>query len=550
MNILLEINKLFTIINMILANNIIHFDNIKSDTHPDIKLVLEKCEFTLVNYNEKYANLVENNFYICPSINVNKQCDSKIKNNCYELSTNNKYYRYDTTTDKYILPVPIYPQKPEFFYLWEVFRVCECGIKTEKPLDILVVDNTINILYCIQEYRRKFTKGNINDLNQLLYEGDIRGKELFVRHNFVKSMPNNQSDLVICWNCKFIYDSLLNVKINGTFILNLDNASPDLVNSLAHYFSKVTCYIPECAESKRNFMIIICYKLIKPIGDGIVTDINLPSLDKLIQDKNDLTNLAIQKIKELDGLFSVLNTKTKLLYLFHVRNKQIKFAEDWCKKFKMEIHPFYAMKEAEPILVNKSIDFSKLFPLKEGVDRNKLRITDIGLYSVTPYTEAEQMVDIIAKYVDKPLNQLVITESNGGLGGNTLAFAKRFKSVNVAEYSDLHCDILRWNISAYGYDNIKLYCSSYLDVFEQLEQNILFIDAVWFGPGYKYVKKLQLYIGEFLIEDVINIIKDKITLLVLKIPFNFDMDFFKKKVTFKNMFVHKIKNYQMLIVKF
>jgi hypothetical protein len=413
-----------------------------------------------------------------------------------------------------------------------------------------------------------------NDLNQMVnitdiqYDIDLTYVEmLFVRNNFTKIAStdnviiNNKSDLVICWtiNTKFILDSLRNLNLIGNLIFYLETGMDcvanhsKIINYLSYYFSKIICYIPTCAESKINFIVIICQKLLSDINVTVDTDITSEisdRLEKLIEEKTVVVNNAIQKISEMNSLFNSMTKKTWLLHIFHVKNLQISFAELWCKKFKMKIHPFYEMKEAEPILSNDSINFSKIFPHKEGVDRNKLMMTDIGFYSITPAFDADNMVDLIAKHISKPLDKLIITESNGGLGGNTLAFAKKFQLVNTAEYSNLHCDILRHNIGLYGYDNVKIYCTSYLNVFEKLDQDIVFMDPPWFGPGYKYVKKLYLYIGEYLIEDIINIIKSKIKLLVLKVPFNYDINYFKKKVAHKNLVIYKIKNYQMLIVDF
>lgn len=585
---------------MIINKNSIYIDHIKSDRVPNLKFlfdgscnILPNPNLTKLQSDLKYiqwANLIEDNFYIMPTINIKSDCATNTDTDCHsiELITNKKYYRYDiSTSNQYILPVPIYVQQPVFFYLWEIFQLYDIGLNANNLIGILVVtdmptfsthNNKLmlmpDILYCIQENRRRLTTKMFNDLNQMVYAADIQSdidltyvKMLFVRNNLIKITPTDtvkltqKSDLIICWtiNTKFILDSLLNLNLNGNLIFYLETNSncvenhSKIINYLAYYFLKIICYMPKCAESKSNFMVVICQKLLVDINITIDVDIPLKisdQLEKFIEEKTTIVNIAIQKISEMNTLFNSMTKKTWLLHIFHVKKLQISFAESWCKKFKMKIHPFYAMREKEPILSNDSINFSKIFPLKEGVDRNKLMMTDIGFYSITPYIDADNMVDLIAKHINTPLNKLVITESNGGLGGNTLAFAKKFLLVNTAEYSNLHCDILRHNISLYGYDNVKIFCTSYLNVFEKLDQDIVFMDPPWFGPGYKYVKKLYLYIGEYLIEDIINIIKSKIKLLVLKVPFNYDIDYFKKKVEHKNLVIYKIKNYQMLIIDF
>lgn len=585
--------------------NSIYFDHRKSDNLPNMQLLFDKLchvppansELTKLQSDPNYlqwSNLTEDNFYIIPSINIKSDCTNDSDTDCQTVTTliaNKKYYRYDiSTADKYILPVPIYAQQPVFFYLWEIFQLYDIGLKSDNPIGILVVTDSPtfvthndklvllpDILYCVQENRRRLTTKTINDANQMVCitnnTKDINQEYiqmLFVRNNITKILPTdnliltNKSDLIICWlsDHKFILPSLRSLNLNGNLIfyletdLNCVNSHSELINYLTYYFSKIICYIPKCAESKVNFMVIICQKLLVNINMATTPDIpKLPHiinhLEKFVTNQSLIVNIAIQKISEMNLLFNSMTKKTWLLHIFHVKNLQISFAETWCKEFKMKIHPFYAMRESEPVLSNDSINFSKIFPYKEGVDRNKLMMTDIGFYSITPALDADNMVDLIAKHITtKPLNELVITESNGGLGGNTLAFAKKFLSVNTAEYSNLHCDILRHNINLYGYSNVNLFCTSYLNVFEQLKQDVVFMDPPWFGPGYKYVKKLYLYVGEYLVEDIINIIKNRIKLLVLKVPFNYDIDYFKKKVEHKNLVIYKIKNYQMLIVDF
>ena len=578
---------------MKLTKNSIYFDHTKSDQKPDFKSLFDMACLVSDPKLDKLQqmNLSEDNFYIMPTTNIKSECPTDLSTDCQLISPviNKKFYRYDVSvSDQYILPVPIYAQRPVFFYLWEVFHLFDCGLKTDNPIQLLVVTDILtlvdhndtvtiipDILYCVQEYRRKITNKIINDANHMVCITDSK-KDLdqtyvqlmFVRHKIDKIglsddlKLTHKSDLIICWltNHKFVLDSLSNLNLGGTLIIYLEtdldcvNSHSQIISALTNYFSKVICYIPECAKSTHNFMIVICQKLLIDVDIGVETILPpthiIDRLKRFIGDRTDIINIHIQKINELDNLFKVTIPKTWLLYLFHVRNQQIKFAINWCKKFKMQMHPFYTIVEADPVLLHKPINFAKIFPPADNVDRSKLMMTDIGLYSITPYIEADTMVDIIAKHIAKSLDKLIITESNGGLGGNTIAFAKRFLTVNTVEYSNLHCDILRHNIKIYGYQNVNLYCTSYLNVFEQLQQDIVFMDPPWFGPGYKYAKKLYLYIGEYLIEDIINMIKSKIKLLVLKVPFNYDIDYFKKRIKYKTLVVHRIKNYQMLMVDF
>ena len=588
---------------MHMHKNSIYFDNVKSNYKinfanvPDLPLPARNDHLDKLQSDPNYLtweNLIEDNFYIMPALHIKQNCSDTPADtpadtsDCQSISPviNKKYYRYDTyTSSKYILPVPIYAQRSVFFYLWEIFQKYDLNFKFGGPLNLLVISDIPtyfennskiiplpDIMYCIQENRKRHATGTINDHNDMIY---ITNTDKEIDQTYFKTMfanasvtkinsegkisPEKTYDLIICWTNKIdiIYSSLSFMNIGGNLIFYLDLDShlidpyANIMYSLAHIFKKVNCYVPECLESKRFMMIIVCQKLMiqNLIQDG--SDPIPPNIQnriyRFVDDLDRIVLNAIGKIKELPELFGAMDSKHSQLHLYHVRNQQISFAEKWCRKFNVQIHPFYSMKEKEPVLSDKSINFAKIFPPAEGVDRNKLMMTDIGLYSITPYAEADSMVDLIAKHVAKPLDKLIITESNGGLGGNTIAFAKKFFQVNTAEYSNLHCDILRNNIGIYGFDNVQIYCTSYLYVFENIQQDILFMDPAWSGPGYKYVSKLYLYIGEYMIEDIINWIRSKVRVVVIKAPFNYDIDYFKKKVQHKKLVIHKIRNYQLLI---
>jgi hypothetical protein len=256
----------------------------------------------------------------------------------------------------------------------------------------------------------------------------------------------------------------------------------------------------------------------------------------------------ISKIDNLHSIFDILDDDQKAHFIMVRRNEQIKFAKEWCIKFDMPIHKFYQSEEKTPVLYDKRTEFMKYFPDRKNVDKRNLMMTDIGMYSITPYWEAKEMVDIIRKNIDGDLKNMTITEPNGGMGGNTLAFSEAFNKVTTVEYSNLHCDILKNNIDVYNCENVEVLCWDYSEIFKKLKQDIIFMDPPWGGPAYKYVKKLNLYIGKYSVEDILN--KITVKLAVIKAPFNFDIDYFKKHVSAKSIEVIKVRNYLTIVAKF
>jgi hypothetical protein len=68
---------------------------------------------------------------------------------------------------------------------------------------------------------------------------------------------------------------------------------------------------------------------------------------------------------------------------------------------------------------------NKLFPLINNY--NNLQYDTEGLYSITNYNEANLISDIILSNFNS--NNLKIIDGTGGLGGNTISFAKKFNSI-------------------------------------------------------------------------------------------------------------------------
>ena len=138
-------------------------------------------------------------------------------------------------------------------------------------------------------------------------------------------------------------------------------------------------------------------------------------------------------------------------------------------------------------------------------------------------------------------DDLIITDANSNMGGNAINFAKNFKFVNSVEIIPFHCDILRNNLGVYDLlDKVEIHCKDYLDVMNDLKQDVVFFDPPWGGPDYKKEKNLNLYLDNINIIDIINEIYDKAELVVLRIPRNFNIVDFLRRVEYTNVNIYKI----------
>jgi hypothetical protein len=208
--------------------------------------------------------------------------------------------------------------------------------------------------------------------------------------------------------------------------------------------------------------------------------------------------------------------------------------------------------EKEPILIDNIEKINKYYPDEENIDKTKLKMTDVGLYSITPYYEAEETVNNIKKLLPeniKSLDKLILTETNGGVGGDSIIFTKYFKKVNIIELSKMHCDVLKNNLSVYKRKNYKLYCKDSGIICPKLKQDIVYMDPPWGGPEYKTKNLLKLYMGKYSIEELL--LNMKFIMAIIKVPFNFDFDSFEK-IFEKDHNINKFKKrnyFNIFIVK-
>lgn len=189
----------------------------------------------------------------------------------------------------------------------------------------------------------------------------------------------------------------------------------------------------------------------------------------------------------------------------------------------------------------------EIFPKPNDPVEN-IRVTDIGLYSITKKNEAYFISNLITKYFGE--NKITITDSTACCGGNTISFLlhPQINKVNSIELNDLHFEILQNNINLYkNACKVNLIKGNYLNYAKTLEQDVIFYDLPW--GGLKYIEKEEITLGlttndgVFVgLSTIINQMKDKTKLQVLKIPLNFAFTNFLKEIDYTKIKIHKIYN--------
>lgn len=197
--------------------------------------------------------------------------------------------------------------------------------------------------------------------------------------------------------------------------------------------------------------------------------------------------------------------------------------------------------------INKklSIDFLKyLFGDNEGVIYD-IKLDDVSIYSVTPCSQASDIADIIKNYYGK---DITITDMTACVGGDVMSFAKLFKNVNAIEICKERYNFLKHNIDINKYDNVKCYLGDSLEIIKDLEQDVIYIDMPWNGRSYKYKKSVDLFMSSIPSYDICNSLYNKSKCIVMKIPNNFHIKKFQRKVKHTEMYMYRFEKMKILVL--
>lgn len=161
----------------------------------------------------------------------------------------------------------------------------------------------------------------------------------------------------------------------------------------------------------------------------------------------------------------------------------------------------------------------------------------LNIYT-TP-SQAIQINNIILQYITK---DSVITDATAGIGGNTVYFFKTFKYVNIVELDINLMNILKNNIPKTN----NIYFVSYNIIKFMLTQDIIFIDPPWGGSDYKSKKKINLYLDNINVIEIIDQMYNYTKIVCLKVPNNFNCNF---ETNFWSKRIHNITKNKRCIYK-
>jgi hypothetical protein len=178
--------------------------------------------------------------------------------------------------------------------------------------------------------------------------------------------------------------------------------------------------------------------------------------------------------------------------------------------------------------------WSRLFVYTKNM--NKLRLTNIGKYSISKPLISEGLLKLVKflweKFLRKVIPRIenvVITETNGGVGGFSIKLMDVFSNINIVEIIPEHYDIIRNNLEVYWGNldnyNIKIYKNDYLDILYDLNQDVIICDPPWGGLDYKKNLSIRLGLNNINIIHIINRLytNKKFYIFILFVPYNYDI---------------------------
>ena len=172
----------------------------------------------------------------------------------------------------------------------------------------------------------------------------------------------------------------------------------------------------------------------------------------------------------------------------------------------------------------------KIFPKKNCSSIKNLKYDNEGLWSISYPDLADSLTKHIKVFENESFKLDTIIDATAGIGGNVLSFANFFNNVYCIEIDDKRFEYLENNIKNYNYSNINCIKGDSIELIKNglkcinSNPDVLFFDPPWGGPSYKYIKHIDIKLGNNSFEEIIDLIYilNNVKLVVLKFPFNYN----------------------------
>jgi 16S rRNA G966 N2-methylase RsmD len=211
------------------------------------------------------------------------------------------------------------------------------------------------------------------------------------------------------------------------------------------------------------------------------------------------------------------------------------------------------------------IYISRIFNNLKKDDYKKIKIDKESLMYVTNYKDSDNILNIIETHIKKikTIEESIIVDATGGIGGDTITFAKKFLRVFSIELNLERFQFLKNNVEdVYELKNVVVVNGDSLIIIPKLHNiDVIYIDPPWGGKTYKDQQLLKLNFGDKTIENAIVDFFDETKmvcvpkLLILKLPKNYDIKYMHDTIKQLNkddklkLHLYELKKIEIIVIE-
>lgn len=561
-------------------------------THNKLSLNLKK-KINIANLNIYFSdipeNIIDNNTYI-ENISLIKAISNKRKQNAILNYVNDEY-------DYYYINNPYLSNNIKYINWYKSslsYNINRLFISSSKK-DLLNIKTKYNLIHCNLRFKKKIEinkKTNKRYLNYLVRENKLLPSLLFVVLFSLLHLNKNggliiklfetynketQDLLVILYltfdNVKFYRPKIMNNNFIEKYIIchNFKGCDKNILNKLLKIKDKLDkelvnngfnvniknkdrkhdiykFYLPpfdKKTHSSYNIKQIINY-------DDIISSKEKKQIENFLK-LND--NLNIKLIKKQINFRKKINLLIEKTFNYNERKlntfiqnylkKRLPKCINYCKKYNIPINNEFLPENERTLL-----KISKAFPTRKNVDKSKIQYMDQSIYYISEYHDAMFVNKIIKNvYSHKNISDISVLDATSHIGGNTIPIALYGFKTTAVEIDKNIIKLLKYNLKLYNLD-VNVICEDFIKYIKKIKyQNAIFLDPPWGGSGYKSFDKLYLYISNLKLVQVVNKLKNKTDLIILKVPFNYDIHEFIKKNNYSRIIqLFKMEKYYLISV--
>lgn len=183
-------------------------------------------------------------------------------------------------------------------------------------------------------------------------------------------------------------------------------------------------------------------------------------------------------------------------------------------------------------IIKVSFSYAKLIFDNISIEKfNKLIFTDESIYSSSKVEGSNLLKNIIIDNIKD--HNITITDGTANIGTDSIYLSNYFKQINSIEISNINHKALVNNINVFQKSNIKPVLGDVINEINNLDQDVIYIDAPWGGRNYKKNENMKLYLGNMEILEFYKNFKNKAKIFIFKIPYNYNFEYLKNNINEK-----------------